>query len=150
MKPRLNVYFEPALMESLAALAAQRRLSRSSIVEAALASFLSPDAADRREAAFVRRLDRISRQIERLERDTGIAVETLALFVQFFLSVTPPVPEGRQDAARALGNKRYQDFVESLGRRLAQGRSLIREVSEELYPESRATIDDEGDHAGHA
>ena len=58
MKHRLNIYFSADLLERLGDLAAQRGLTKSSIVEAALASFLSPDAADRREAVFVRRLDR--------------------------------------------------------------------------------------------
>ena len=45
-KDRLNVYFDPALSAELDALAARRKVSKSQIVEAALASYLSPDAAD--------------------------------------------------------------------------------------------------------
>lgn len=137
MKHRLNIYFSPELLERLGDLAAQRGLTKSSIVEAAVASFLSPDAADRREAVFVRRLDRMTRQIERLERDLTIGVETLALFVRFWLAVTPPLPESAQPAAKAQGSERYEGFIETLGRRLQQGRSLVREVSEEIYPEMR-------------
>ncbi len=37
---------------------------------------LSPDGADKREAAFARRLDRLSRQVQRLERDLGVTAET--------------------------------------------------------------------------
>jgi hypothetical protein len=139
MKHRLNIYFSPELLERLGDLAAQRGLTKSSIVEAALASFLSPDAADRREAVFVRRLDRMTRQIERLERDLTIGVETLALFVRFWLAVTPPLHESAQPAAKAQGSERYEAFIETLGRRLQQGRSLVREVSEEIYPEARGT-----------
>lgn len=137
MKLRLNLYFAPDLLEQVEELAVRKRLSKSQIVEAAVASFLSPDAADRREAVFVRRLDRLSRQLERLERDQTIAVEALALFVRFWLSVTPPLPDSAQAAAKAKGTERYEAFVETLGRRLAKGSSLIREVSEEIYPEMR-------------
>jgi len=49
MKGRLNCYFDAALLKRLDELAARRGLSKSTIVEAALASFLSPDAADQRE-----------------------------------------------------------------------------------------------------
>jgi len=55
----------------------------SLIAEAAIASFLSPDAEERREAAIARRLDQLGRRMARLKRDVGIAVETLALFVRF-------------------------------------------------------------------
>jgi predicted transcriptional regulator len=51
--------------------AGRREQSRSMIAEAAIASFLSPDADDRREAALAKRLDRIDRTIQRLERDVG-------------------------------------------------------------------------------
>src|SRR5208283_1278037 len=54
-------------------------------VEAALASHLSPDGADRLEAALARRLDRMSRQIERLERHVDISNEALAVFVRFLI-----------------------------------------------------------------
>jgi len=47
-KDRLNVYFDPSLTAELEALAARRKVSKSQVVEAALASYLSPDAADQR------------------------------------------------------------------------------------------------------
>ena len=150
MKHRLNIYFSHELLERLGDLAAQRGLTKSSIVEAALTSFLSPDAADRREAVFVRRLDRMTRQIERLERDLTIGVETLALFVRFWLAVTPPLPESAQPAAKAQGSERYEAFIETLGRRLQQGRGLVREVSEEIYPERRNAEPAEPREDGHA
>ncbi|MEY9318710.1 putative transcriptional regulator [Bradyrhizobium elkanii] len=71
MRDRMNVYFPPELLKQISELADRKKLSRSAIVEAAVASFLSPDGADRREAAFTRRLDRLSRQMQRLERDVG-------------------------------------------------------------------------------
>lgn len=70
----------------------RKRVSRSSVVEAALESFLSPDTAQMQETALTRRLDRLSRQVARIERDLGISAETLGLFVRFWLTVTPPVP----------------------------------------------------------
>ncbi|EJW09556.1 hypothetical protein A33M_1185 [Rhodovulum sp. PH10] len=132
MKARLNVYFETELLQRVADLAARRNLSKSLIVEAAVASFLSPDADDRREAAFARRLDRLSRQVERLTRDVAISSEAVALFVRFWLTVTPPVPDAAWAAAKATGAERYQSFVDALGRRVAKGHSFVHEVSIEV------------------
>ncbi|MGB3165720.1 MAG: CopG family transcriptional regulator [Alteraurantiacibacter sp.] len=131
-KDRLNVYFDAALSMELDALAARRKVSKSQIVEAALAAFLSPDAADQREAAIVRRLDRLTRAIERLERDQTIAAEALALFVKFWLTTTPPLPDAMRDAANAKGRERYEGFVDALGRRLAKGKTLTKEVSQDV------------------
>jgi hypothetical protein len=51
------------------------------------------DAAEGQEATLARRVDRITRQIGRLERDLGISLETVALFIQFRLMVTRSLPE---------------------------------------------------------
>ena len=131
-KDRLNVYFDPALTGELERLAARRKVSKSQIVEAALASYLSPDGDDQREAAIVRRLDRLTRAVERLGRDLTISTEALALFVKFWLTTTPPLPDTMRDAAQAKGRERYAGFVEALGRRLAKGCTLTKEISEEI------------------
>ncbi len=138
MKHRLNIYLSPDLFNEIGRLSAKRKLSKSALIEAAIASLLSPDSADARDAAFIRRLDRVDRRIERVERDVQIAIETVALYVRFWLAVTPPLPESAQAAAKAKGAERYRDFVETLGRRLQRGNSLIREVSIEIWPEQRA------------
>ncbi len=87
----------PALSSQLADYAGRKRISQALVVEAALASFLSPDASERMEAAISRRLDRHARQLERLEHHVKISNEAIALFVRFWLTTTPALP----DAARA-------------------------------------------------
>lgn len=129
MKEQFTVYLEPDLMKALTEYAERRRKPKSLVAEAAIASFLSPDTAERREAALARRLDRITRQMERLERDIGISVETVALFIRFWLMATPSLSEQTQASARAKGTERYEGFMQALGRRLAKGPSFIQEVS---------------------
>ena len=131
-KQRLSVYLDPAVMNRLAEHAARRDQSRSMIAEAAIESFLSPDAAERQEAATAKRLDQLDRRMTRMERDLGIAVETLAVFVRFWLTTSPPLPEPAQAAARAKAGERYDAFVAALGRRLAKGPKLRQEISEDI------------------
>ena len=138
MKERLSVYLDPHIMRSLIDYADRRGKSKSLIAEAAIASFLSPDAAERQEATLARRLDRLVRQTEWLERDVRIAVETLALFVRFWLTATPAMPEQAQAAARAKGTERYHAFIEALGRRLSKGPTLLREVSVDVAAASQS------------
>ena len=66
----------------------------------------------------------MTRQIERLERHVDISNETLALFVRFWLTSTPPLPDTAQPAAQAKGRERYEGFVEALGRRWREDASL--------------------------
>ena len=139
---RMNVFILPEHARQLDVVAAKKGVSKSSIVAAALASWLSPDAADQREAAAAKRLDALARQFERLERDQNILIETLALYVRYFLMVSIPVPEGQQEAARAQGRARYVQFIEQLGRHLQRGRSLVREVHEDIAPAEPAASTD--------
>ena len=129
MKLRLSVYLDPGLMQLLTELADRKEQPKSLVAEAAITSFLTPDEGDRREAAFSRRLDLLTRQIDRLERDHMISAEALALFVRFWLTVTSSLPESAQADAQAKGDERYELFLEALGQRLAKGQSLLREVS---------------------
>ncbi|MDP9962963.1 uncharacterized protein (DUF58 family) [Variovorax paradoxus] len=138
-RTRLNIFIEPEHAKRLGQIAAHKGVSKSAVIAAALASFLSPDAADQREAAIGKRLDRLSRQFDRLERDQNILIETVALYVRYYLTVSLAVPEGHQEAARAQGRARYAQFVEQLARHLQRGRSLVREVHEDLVPASHAT-----------
>jgi predicted transcriptional regulator len=131
-KVQISVYIDPDIMTMLADYAARREQSQSMIAEAAIASFLSPDDAERREAAIAKRLDQLDRRMTRLERDIGISVETLAIFVRFWLATTPALPEPAAQAARAKAGERYEAFITALGRRLAKGPKLRQEVSEDV------------------
>jgi predicted transcriptional regulator len=131
-KTKISVYVDPDVMTMLGDYAARRSQSQSMIAEAAIASFLSPDADERREAAIGKRLDQLDRRMIRLERDMGIAVETLAVFVRFWVTTTPALPEPAAQAARAKANERYEAFITALGRRLAKGPKLRQEVPEDV------------------
>jgi hypothetical protein len=134
-RTRLNIYLERAHAKQLRELATLKGASKSAIVASALASFLSPDGLERREAAFTRRLDRLANQFERLERDQTIVLETLALFIRYELSVAVAIPEAQQDAIRAQGKARFEKFIDQLARHLQRGGSLVKDLHQEIYPE---------------
>lgn len=109
--------------------ASSRRITRTDIVEAALASLLTPDHEERIEAALTRRLDRISRQLDRLEWHVELTNEAIALFVRSWLINSPPLPDTALRAAQATGKKRWEAFVDSLSRRMERGPKLGEELS---------------------
>lgn len=128
-KTQISIYLDPEIFAGLQAYATRQGKPKSLVAEAAIASFLSPDDSDRREAAIARRLDRIVRVLERLERNDGVTLETIGLFIRFWLTSTPALPEQSSPAARAKGAERYDRFVEALGRRLSSGSTVLKEVS---------------------
>jgi len=147
---RLNVFLEDDHARRLAQLAGMKGVSKSAIVAAALSSYLSPDGGDRREAAIAKRLDKLTRQFDRLERDQTILIETVALFVRYTLTVNAPIPAAHQDAARAQGRERFQQFVDQLARHLQKGRSLVKDVHEEIFPDQSKFFGLDGEEDGAA
>lgn len=131
-KSKVTIYLDPEVTMALADFAARRDRSQSMIAEAAIASFLSPDDAERREAIIAKRLDQLDRRMTRVERDVGIAVESLAVFIRFWVTTTPALPEPAAKAAKAKSAERYEAFITALGRRLAQGPKLRQEISEDV------------------
>ena len=124
MKSKHTFRLSPGLADQLADYAVRKRASQAEIVEAALSSFLSPDGSERMEAAFSRRIDRVGRQLEQLNRSVEVGNEALALFVRFWLTANPPLPDANSPAAQAKGKERYEAFVDALVRRLDAGERL--------------------------
>jgi hypothetical protein len=127
-KHRLCVNLATQVAEQLELAAKRPGASKSTIIHAALDRFLSVDRDLEAGTTIVRRLDRVGRQLDRIERDLSIVIETIGLHVRYHLSVTPRVADSEQEAARALGRDRFELFVAQVGRRLASGGRLVAEV----------------------
>lgn len=79
-----------------------------------------------------RRLDKLGRQIDGLDVDLAVLGEAVSLFVNIWLASTPPLPESAQAAARAKGAERFERFMQTLGKRLATGDRLLKELSRDV------------------
>ncbi len=113
---RLNLFIEPDHAKRLDELAAKKGVSKSSIVAAALASWLSPDAADQREAAMAKRLDRLSRQFEQA-------------------GARPEHPDRDAGAVRALlPDRQHAGAGGASGSRAGTGQGALRAVRRTAWP----------------
>jgi len=122
----------PDLSKQLADYAARKRVAQALVVETALSSFLSGDSAEHLEAVLSRRLDRMTRQAEKLGWHVELGNETLALFVRFWLINNPPLPDTALAAAQAMGRERWERFVETLNRRMEFGPRLKNEIADDI------------------
>lgn len=127
MKRRHEFYLDADVSEQLAALAAKPGASKTAIMSDALRAYLERRGANELDQRFRARLDRLSMQLGRIERDQQVMAEMLSLFVRFQLTVTAPIPDGDR-AARALGQARYDSFLEQVSRRIACGAGAIEDV----------------------
>ena len=127
---RHQLFLPRPLSERLEALARAPGASRSAILAQAVAAFLDRKGNDEVELRFAKRLDRLSSQLARIERNGQIELESLALFVRYMLSVNAPLPEG-DEAAQAVAGDRFKAFVERVGRQIASGRLTFMSEDEQ-------------------
>lgn len=135
MKPRQNIYLDDDLNKHLETLAAKPGSSKSAIIRDALTAYLARRGTKELQDTFSKRLDEISKQINVVERQERILIESLALFIRFHLGMLPALPESDQAAAHALGTKRYQSFITQVSRLLANGKNTGAEILELLKEE---------------
>ena len=138
MKPRIGVYISEQMAARLAAAAKRPGISKSALVEAALAQFLSANY-DTSDVPIDRRLCLMSRQLEELDRGLRIVNETVALQARFHLAVTPVLTAADQRAACVLGSERFDEFAAQVRRRVQLGTSLMQETMDRLGTTKRDT-----------
>ncbi len=131
-KKRYTLYLSRPLARKFDEVARIRNGAKSALVEEALKESLEPKPMPGIEDGLMRRLDELNRSAKTVERDVAIVTETLALFVRYFLTVTPPLPMSEQEPARILGTERFEVFVAEIGRRLASDHRLVSEVLETI------------------
>jgi predicted DNA-binding protein len=145
-KRRYSILLSEELAERFERLAKLRRGAKSALVEEALERRLNPEKFPLLDNALLRRLDEQATGLATLKRDTAINTEMISLFVRYFLTITPPLPDNEQQPARALGRRRFEVFVAQIGRRLASDRRLVSEVLESIAdnnPDLFATASDD-------
>ena len=129
-KVRHQLFLPKTLSDRLEALAAKPGASKSAILTDAVTAWLNRRGASELEDRFSIRLDRLTRAIGRVERDSTVILETLALFIRFELAIQTPLAEN-DHAGRALGAKRFEAFVTQVGRQVSTGRRTLDAASED-------------------
>ena len=100
---RYQLFLPKDVARRFEALAAAPGTSKSSILAAALTAFLNLRGASEIEERLALRLDRISKQLGRIERDGHIGLESQGLFIRYMLTVNAPLAEE--------GDGNWQDFL---------------------------------------
>lgn len=123
-KVRHQLFLPKPLSDRLETLAAKPGASKSAILADAVTGWLNRRGASELEDRFAIRLDRLTQAIGRVDRETYVILETLALFIRFELSIQTPLAEN-DAAGRALGAKRFEAFVTQVGRQISTGRRSL-------------------------
>lgn len=119
LKQRHHVYLPDDLSAALDALGGAPGSSKSAVVAAALRSWIDRRAASALDDRFAMRLDRLSRGQDTLGQKLDFITEALGTFVQHQLTLVAHQPAFTPEAAH-LGQQRYRQFVDAVGRKLAR------------------------------
>src|SRR3546814_9974607 len=92
-KVRHQLFLPKPLSDRLEALASRPGATKSAILVDAVTAWLNRRGASELEDRFAIRLDRLTHAIGRVDRDTFVILETLALFIRFELAIQTPLAE---------------------------------------------------------
>jgi len=131
-KPRVTFYVTDENYARVKALATRPGQNVSKILETALTAFFSHEREDSRDGAIIRRLDRITRQLEVNKRNMIILSETVALNARYFLMLMPEIDPDDMPAVQAMGARRYDKFMETLRKILGDGERVLHSALDDI------------------
>lgn len=131
-KPRVTFYVTDENYARVKALATRPGQNVSKILETALTAFFSHEHEDSRDGAIIRRLDRITRQLEVNKRNMIILSETVALNARYFLMLMPEIDPDDMPAVQAMGARRYDKFMETLRKILGDGERVLHSALDDI------------------
>ena len=128
MKPariRHQFLLDSELSQKLDQLSRDPSATKSAIVAKAVQSFIDRRGESELDRRYGKRLDRLSRDLDHIRRDTEMILESLALFIRFSITLHAhtQVPD---KATQAVAQERFQKFVEQVGRQIASGKRSLR------------------------
>ena len=113
-KRKVTVYLEPDVFLRLKLDACRPGSTYSQCVEKALTLWYSEDREHAQNNPLLRRMDRMNRADEVHTRKLAVMSDALGLFIQYFLTLIPEIPEERRETASDLGAARFKRFVDDL------------------------------------
>jgi predicted transcriptional regulator len=129
-KQRVHIRLTDKVIDQLEQFSNAPGVTKSAIVEDALAVYFDPSRQESREAALMRRMDGFDLRQSAIERDTALIVETLGQYILYWLTRTEPLPDGERDVAHNLGQKRFDYFIGQVAQKLGSDTAL----STRLFP----------------
>jgi hypothetical protein len=119
-KTRHQLFLPDAVSRRLAAMAKAQNKALSDLLLEAVDLWLNQRSAPQVDEQVAKRLDRIARAVDAGNREAFIISHTLHRFARHQLIYAAALPAPGEDA-KALGEKRYQAFIDSVARTLAKG-----------------------------
>jgi predicted transcriptional regulator len=119
-KTRHQLFLPDDLSKRLAAMARSQKRARSDLLLEMVDAYLNRRSAVQTEDHIGAKLDRIAREVTKGNSECFIISHCLYRFIRHQLVYAAALPPPDEEA-RALGEKRYQAFLDSVARVMAKG-----------------------------
>jgi predicted transcriptional regulator len=123
-KTRLQLFLPDDMSRRLAAMAKTQRRARSDLLVEMVEAWMTRRTAPQIDDRIVARLDRIARAIDEGNRETAIVSHSLQRFIRHQLIYSSALPTPGAEA-QAAGERRYQNFLESISRSIGGAAATI-------------------------
>tara|TARA_R110001606_G_scaffold199398_1_gene347090 strand:+ start:5295 stop:5750 length:456 start_codon:yes stop_codon:yes gene_type:complete len=123
-KPRINLRLAADIYARLDEATQRPGATKSAIIEQALREYFDPEVKSELEDRILARLDAFDIRQGEIERDVGFTLEAFGQFVLYWLTRTDPLPEGEREAAHALGQRRFDYFVDQVARKFGNDHGI--------------------------
>lgn len=133
-KTRHQLFLPDELSKRLAAMAKSQKRARSDLLVEMVEAWMNRRVAPPIDDRIAARLDRIARAIDEGNREAFIISHSLHRFMRHQLIYAAALPTPGEDA-KALGQKRYDVFLDSVAAMLAKGERSVNPIDDN--PEGR-------------
>lgn len=137
-KPRVRAYVDHDTYAKLQFATSRPHVTISETVNNALKVYLSDDYKIEHDNAVLRRLDQMTRQMERNGQKANVHAEAFAMFARVMFRFVPIIPDAEAKAAITRGANLFEQFTENLKATLMRSPNLFFGALEDVYLDESA------------
>ena len=119
-KTRHQLFLHDEMSRRLTAMAKSQKRSRSDLLLEMVEAYMNRRSASQTEDKVNAKLDRLAREVSRTNNECVVISHSLYRFIRHQLIYAAALPAPGEDA-KALGEKRFQAFLDSVAQMMAKG-----------------------------
>jgi len=127
---QLNTRLPLHMVQQVKYVAQERGVTDGSIVEAALREFLGKTE---QEEILLKKMDRVSRQLERMKREHRAMLEVMSSFIRVYLTHEREIPENEKPHAELKGARRFARFMDLVASELDKNKPFFDELEQKEF-----------------
>ncbi len=125
VRKNIHPYLPERLYDRFKGYCSKMGVTESSVVEEALTRFLDEQGD---MPLVLRKIDRQTRSIERIDRDVKALSEAFSVFVQIYFAHTPEIAAEDKAVAQHDARNRYVKFIDYVAEQISAGRTLVDDL----------------------